>query len=325
MRWTTTPFQDLLGMSDPIHIVTPPKRYQPVGYCIYCKTDTATLSDEHILPFGLAGDSLILPKASCLKCQKETGRVETICLRHLWWPFRTKIGAPSRNKPPENFSLKRMRVDGYDRENDAITAYTKLSMDELKPEEFPLFYQTFEFPPPGIFANRSTSNDIEYRSWCKIDDSEFRKFAGRDKEGFRLSPGEPEAFCRMIAKIAHAYAEAELGGSLFTQILTKYIRGAPLDRLQWIGCRENTPAPTAALHEIRITQEVIQSTNYLVIDIRLFACIGTPVYRVVVGELLQPLSQIPSIANSFYTVDIEGTIPFRDTVQRGGILRGGWH
>ena len=312
-------------MLDPIRIVTQPKRYQPVGHCIYCGTDTTALSEEHVLPFGLAGDSLVLPRASCPTCQKNTGKVETVCLRHLWWPFRTKIGAPSRNQPPENFSLKRMRVDGYDRVNDEITAYTQLSTDELRPEEFPLFYQTFVFPPPGIFVGRLSSKAIEYRSWCKIDDSEFRKFAGRDKEGFRLGPGEPEAFCRMLAKIAHAYTEAELGGSLFTPLLTKYIRGGPLDRLQWIGCSEEIPAPVTALHEIRITQETFQRTNYIVIYIRLFACIGTPVHRVVVGKLLSSLDHIPASANSLYTVDIEGTIPFQDTVTRGGILRGGWH
>lgn len=217
-----------------------------------------------------------------------------------------------------------MRVDGYDREKDEITAYTQLSTDELKPEEFPLFYQTFVFPPPGIFVGRSSSEDIEYRLWCRVDESEFRKLTNRDKEGFRLSPGKPEAFCRMLAKIAHSYAEAELGRSLFTPILTKYIIGNPIDRLQWIGCYDEIPEPTAALHEIRIVQETIQETNYLVIEIRLFACIGTPVHRILVGELMHPLDQIHLIANSLYTVDIEGSIPFRDAVPLGGLLRGGW-
>jgi hypothetical protein len=101
---------------------------------------TAKLHKEHILAFGLAGDSLVLPKASCPTCQKETEKVETVCLRQLWWPFRTKIGAPTRGKEiPEKFLLRRMRVDNYDSENDAITSYTQLGTDDLKPEEFPLF------------------------------------------------------------------------------------------------------------------------------------------------------------------------------------------
>ena len=64
---------------------------------------------------------------------------------------------------------------------------------------------------------------------------EFRKFAAHDKEGFRLAPGKPEAVCRMLAKIAHSYAEAEFGRTLFKPLLTEYIRGTPTDRLQWIG------------------------------------------------------------------------------------------
>jgi hypothetical protein len=43
----------------PIEFVTPNKRYTPVGYCIYCLA-SSNLTKEHIIPHGLAGDSLIL-------------------------------------------------------------------------------------------------------------------------------------------------------------------------------------------------------------------------------------------------------------------------
>jgi hypothetical protein len=312
-------------MPDPIRIVTVPHRYVPIGHCIYCGTYANKLHKEHILPFGLAGDSLVLPKASCPTCQKETEKVETICLRQLWWPFRTKIGAPTRGKEvPEKFLLRRMRVNNYDRENDVITSYTQLSTDDLKPEEFPLFYLTFAFPPPGILEGRQSSEDVEYRGWCRIDDSEFKKVAARDKEGFRLAPGRPEAVCRMLAKIAHSYAEAEFGSELFKPVLTDYIRGAPTDRLQWVGGCEPIPPATSALHEIEITQETVRETTYLVINIRLFACIGAPKYRVVIGELFRPLNQIPFSAKPIYTVDIEGAIPFRDSQPVIGRVGGGW-
>jgi hypothetical protein len=56
----------------PIEIVTPPKRYAPIRHCIYCGAYSKHLSKEHIIPFGLTEDSLILPKASCLSCRDIT-------------------------------------------------------------------------------------------------------------------------------------------------------------------------------------------------------------------------------------------------------------
>ena len=147
----------------------------------------------------------MLPKASCSTCQFETQKFETECLRQFWWPFRTKIGAPSRNNEfPSNFSLKRIRVDEYDPVNDIIVRQTQLSMDDLSPEEFPLYYHALKFPKPGVLAGRVTSENVEYRIWAKIDESEFKRANHSESEGFRLGPGKPESFCRMLAKIAHA-------------------------------------------------------------------------------------------------------------------------
>jgi 5-methylcytosine-specific restriction endonuclease McrA len=49
----------------------------PVSACIYCgatEPDTK-LTDEHIVPLSLGG-TLILPKASCLACARQTGKLE---------------------------------------------------------------------------------------------------------------------------------------------------------------------------------------------------------------------------------------------------------
>src|SRR6266581_4326688 len=82
----------MASVQAPIEFVTPNKRYAPVGYCIYCLTHS-NLTKEHIIPHGLAGNSLVLPESSCTKCAAKTRDWETACLRHLWWPFRTRIGA----------------------------------------------------------------------------------------------------------------------------------------------------------------------------------------------------------------------------------------
>jgi len=48
---------------------------------------------------------------------------------------------------------------------------------------------------------------------ARINEEEFRKYAPGDKDGFRIAPMNPDAYARMLAKIAHAYAVAELGES----------------------------------------------------------------------------------------------------------------
>ncbi len=301
-----------------IRIISPTIKKAPAGRCIYCGA-TEGLSDEHILSFGLAGDSLILPSASCSGCQQATSKVETICLRHMWWPFRTQAGVPSRTAAPENFSLKRMRVNEYDAERDEIVDYTQLSMEDVPVEQYPIFYQTFEFPEPGVTAGRLASRDLSYSMWCKLEEQNFRARFG-DQEGFRISPGRPEAFCRLLAKTAHAFAVAEFG-DIFQPSLTNYIRGAPLDRLQWIGCPE-VRAGSSALHDINAQHISIGDIDYLSIDLRLFGCIDSPVHRVIVGRLWKLFSS--SLFDRLgFRVDFEGELPLRNAE----VLRGraeGW-
>jgi hypothetical protein len=311
-------------MKNCVRIVTPPIRYQKAGYCIYCGDRSAGLSEEHILPYGLAGDCLVLPKSSCAKCQSSTGKAEIICLRHLWWPFRTRTGMPSRTAAPEAFSLKRMKVEEYDPIEDKIVSYVQLGMDDLKPEQYPLFYQTFEFPSPGILAGRSSSQDTGYQLWCKIDEVEFRKTGSRDKEGFRLSPGAPEAFCRMLAKIAHSYAAANLRGEQFDPLLDKYIQGESLDRLQLIDCSGAPTTSKTTLHRISMSKEVIHGEIYVVVAVQLFACLGTPTHLVVVGKLIRSTGQVEGKSNVESVIEIEGTLPFQESEILRGLAAGGW-
>ncbi len=311
-------------MPNLLTIANEPRSYPSPKLCIYCGSVSGALSDEHILAHGLAGDSLIFKNASCPKCAKATESFETVCLRHLWWPFRTKIGAPNSGKQtPETFSLKRMKVTSYDKGRDEIT-YDQLGMEDLTPEEYPLFFQTFDFPEPGIIANRVSSENVEYRIWCKIDDSEFKKSKAREGEGFRLGPGKPEAVCKILAKIAHGYAVAEIGFGNFEPLLAEYICGRQLDRLQFIGGLGFKPKLTTALHKLSLKQQTMNGVNYVVVDIRLFACIETPSYRVIVGKLdLTPHNRVQIKPRNF-RVEICGNLPFPYAKALGGIAQGGW-
>ncbi|MCA1615176.1 MAG: HNH endonuclease [Acidobacteria bacterium] len=50
-----------------------------IGKCIYCGTIEGGLSEEHVTPFGLGGQ-LVLLHASCKRCAKITSSLETTLL-----------------------------------------------------------------------------------------------------------------------------------------------------------------------------------------------------------------------------------------------------
>ncbi|MGE0742901.1 MAG: HNH endonuclease [Hyphomonadaceae bacterium] len=72
------------------------QRLSPVDRCIYCLA-TDALTDEHIIPVSLGG-LLILPKASCPRCQVVTTRFEQAVARHMYWPLRLRLGIEGSRK-----------------------------------------------------------------------------------------------------------------------------------------------------------------------------------------------------------------------------------
>ena len=103
----------------PIEIVTPSKRYATVNRCIYCGSDAAPLTDEHIIPLALAGDATILPNASCLVCAEITGKLEGYCLRGMLGNLRITIGAPTR-RPKERKPTMQVKTGQFNRANNMV-------------------------------------------------------------------------------------------------------------------------------------------------------------------------------------------------------------
>ena len=124
---------------------------------------------------------------------------------------------------------------------------------------------------------------------CKINEDEFRKFAPNDGDGFRIAPMNPDAYSRMLAKIAHSYAIAELGEAAFNPVLRNFIRGQPMQALQWIGGDTESPH----LHSIQWSAQTANGHHYLIVSLRLFSFMGSPQYHIVVGELSCPLDKLP--------------------------------
>jgi hypothetical protein len=297
----------MVAFVTPIEIATAPKTYRPVRQCIYCKRRATKLSLEHIVPFGLAANSLRLPAASCTRCQEKTKQFETVCLRHMWWPFRTKIGAPSRHKEtPETFLLRRMTVTSIN--VDGSIGYVPGTETAVPPDQFPLVYMAFKLPPPAILAGRDPEAQVDYEIWAVHNPEEFHAVTGgKDKEGFRIGQGTPVEFTRLLAKIAHSYAAAELGLDAFEPILTHYIRNRPMRALEWIGGDMTIPPPRPILHDIRWRIQRMHTKQF-----------------VVVGELRRPLNQFAYLEQPLYTIDVKPPLPRCELIPLGNSARRAW-
>src|SRR5262245_24432490 len=276
-----------------IEITTPPKYYEPVGRCIYCRRKGVALQREHIIPFGLAANSLVLMKSSCTRCGHKTRDFETRCLRHMWWPFRTKLGRRAIAQAVDEHG----RVD-----------FKPEDVVDMSTADFPLFYYAFEFQVPAIVDNRSSHLD-GHRGFLLWDEEACKQYLPRDR-GIRLGPGDWVAFSKLLAKIAHAYAVAELGIGSFTPALTWAIRDKMDIRLPyWVG-GVSEPAPaTTALHEIELRRRVIAGRHYASAVMRLFASLGTPRYEVIVGELEPRFDQFALLEKPLYRIDVESPLP----------------
>jgi hypothetical protein len=93
-------------------------------------------------------------------------------------------------------------------------------------------------------------------------------------------------FARMLAKIGHAYAVAELGHESIEACSTDFIRGIDAGANNYVGSNALIEEPSPHLHYINHLEQ--DSTGIIVVTIRLFANLGAPTYQVVVGRRKRP-------------------------------------
>jgi hypothetical protein len=101
--------------------------------------------------------------------------------------------------------------------------------------------------------------------------------------------GSAEEVGRLLAKIGHAYAVAELGTDAFKPYLIGIMRGQDPGLLHHVIGSDDTPLPAATdLHEIELLPPgAIGPANLVVVKLRLFSNYpGMPTHYIVVGERL---------------------------------------
>ncbi len=259
------------------------RKYKSVGICIYCGSSAYSndeperkLGDEHIIPLGIGG-TLILPEASCQKCEKTTSLFESHCIGRLFHSARPHMPfARGRGR------LKRDRV--ATRVGRAGTE-VKIPVSEhpgmLVMFKFDVAAAITDFNPAPAFGGQAVICPIVQDFGRKVDKA----------KGVHFALNFPaESFGRFLAKIAHSYAVAELGVNGFVPCLKSVLVGeAPYDHdlCRFVGSSLIEEPIGTQNHEIGIVPRTSFSRKVLiVVRIRLFSRFPMPTYYIVAGTPL---------------------------------------
>jgi hypothetical protein len=196
------------------------RTYTPVNYCIYCGDTNPPLTDEHIVPFALGG-KLVLPKASCLKCQEVTKGITQTVARSMYGNLRMRLDAPTRRPKgrPAKLPLKLRDRFGSDRE---IKIPVKL---------WPRSYPVLLLPEPSILSGEEVKTwQVQIRDHQEDIDALYASKFVRFDEKILMSPLiDAKTFCRQLAQIAHAHVVALIGSEHYQDFLIPIILDQSLD------------------------------------------------------------------------------------------------
>ena len=262
------------------------KIYDPVGRCIYCGStewfagQTRKLGDEHIVPEGLGGRHF-LPESSCKKCEEVTSKFELEWLRSAFYTARVQKGLGKKKKRPPRFLPLQVQRNG------------QISWESIPLEKYPAMIVTLLFDRPEILSD---CVPIEKTLSGGVAVGILPNFGVLlkpylDQGAVTLAPPRSSATSehlgRILAKIAHSYAVAELGVNGFTPFLRNIILGTDIRHIpHYVGGTREVPLASDNVYEIKLTiVESIGLRSYLLATIRLLSDVqGMPEYWVVVGE-----------------------------------------
>lgn len=127
------------------------------GKCIYCYRvfNPEELTDEHVIPYALAADTLIFLKSCCQNCQKEITRYEQGVLRHQLGAFRAQIDAPTRKMKDRAKALEVHFVEI----NENAEVIRDLGTKQIPIDEAPVIVNLWQSPPARIFQSGLTEPD----------------------------------------------------------------------------------------------------------------------------------------------------------------------
>lgn len=141
--------------------------------------------------------------------------------------------------------------------------------------------------PPAALTHGPSDEDIQL--WTMASPSDLQKSKSIiGGEHFEAGPYDVVYFARMLAKIAHGIFEAEYRDEFpgFSPILNDFILHSTGDMLDFVGCDRNWPdADVGLMYRAHSGVYTMQDdSQYLALNIRLFAHWRTPVYEIIVAK-----------------------------------------
>lgn len=266
-----------------------------VGKCIYCKRSDVPLSEEHIIPYGLNGNQVLL-EASCVECSKITSAFEGDVLGRAFILPRLGFNMRSRHGKNKN---KKITV--------SLEQDNNVSFIEIPAEDCPILFMMPIFKPPEILDNRPHQPGIQgagsfYSAEIRgVPKEKLREKYGPGKIAVNISYN-PNSFARMLAKIAYGFAVAHFGIDDIEDLgILSAIKAETDDIGRWVGNVDGEKfAPNTVLHswqlgiessyEIDAPKETVK--GQLIYKISLFSLFNTPEYTVVVGNVKNLASKI---------------------------------
>jgi HNH endonuclease len=254
-----------------------PSRIPSKGKCIYCGKTETELTDEHFLPLSLGGQHVI-DDASCLQCANITKKFEQDVAREMWGDARISYDAPSRRKKERPTHIKLQ-----DPERPGRTVKVPYS-------EYPAALIFYKMQKAGMLLGAPEDLDISgaWQVSAVHDDEKAKGF--EEKFGIKHTVKfrhVPISFGRLLAKIGYGQVLWELELDEFRPLVIPYILGTKSNVSYIVGGTFDIPPQTPGIGYNLRTAVVGDMTRILLIAlVRLYANLHSPIYHVVVGDVL---------------------------------------
>jgi hypothetical protein len=279
------------------------------GACIYCGCKDARRTDEHVVPFSLGGQHVLLD-ASCDACADITKRFEQDVAREMWGDARTTYNAPTRRK-----KQRKTHIVLTDPDNAQRTIKVPYS-------EYPAAMVFYKMHRAGLLEGTPDHVDMssmwQFAAVC--DTAKANAFEKRF--GFKLTAKfrhVPDSFARLLAKIAFCHMLCALDLGDFRPICVPYILGEKGNPSYIVGGSFDLAPPDLDHGYVLNTMGFMEADRLMLMaEIRLFANLQTPTYHVVVGDI-RGTDRIQAALEKIGPITVLGVhaIPRKDDVGGG--------
>ncbi|RWA68003.1 hypothetical protein [Mesorhizobium sp.] len=268
------------------------RRVPSPGRCIYCGIAGKPLTDEHVVPFALGANSLVLEKSCCSDCQKIIQKYEQEVLKKQLGVFRAQVDAPTRNRKDRATDVPMHFVEV----NEQGKPMRDLGRRRIALAEAPLMICLWSSPLPELLDPKGAGSVPLGQPWTYVDQQamavmvkQVAEETGAKHVAAKIGEVNRRHYLRSLAKTAHAYAAAEMGLDAFDPMLVDLILCRRDDVETFVGdLPHESPFDADDSHTFQIAiGEPLDGpgAGYLVARIVLYPTLGSPAHVVILGRV----------------------------------------